>query len=289
MSSEYSLDKRQLRRSFERAASTYDGGAVLQREICRRALERLDLMKLAPALVLDAGSGTGFAAQVLARRYPRATVVEFDIAPAMLKAARAHLPSWKKWLGRRRELFVCGDNEQLPVRAATVGMFWSNLAFQWANDLTRIFSECQRVLRPGGLLMFTTFGPDTLKELRQAFAGDAGRVHVNRFYDMHDIGDMLVQAGFADPVMDMEQVTLTYVNVETLMRELKAIGAHNVTAGRSRGLTGRRALEGLRQRYEILRRDGRLPATFEVVYGHAWKPEPRLGPGGRPIIDIKPR
>jgi len=289
VSSEYSLDKRQLRRSFERAATTYDEAAVLQREICRRALERLDLVKLAPELVLDAGSGTGFAAQALARRYPRATVVEFDIAPAMLQTARARLPSWKKWIGRRRELFVCGDNEQLPVRTGTVGMFWSNLAFQWVNDLTRIFSECQRVLRPGGLLIFTTFGPDTLKELRQAFAGDAGRVHVNRFYDMHDIGDMLVQAGFADPVMDMEQVTLTYGDVATLMRELKAIGAHNVATGRSRGLTGRRTLEDVRRRYEKLRRDGRLPATFEVVYGHAWKPELRLSPSGRPVIDIKPR
>ena len=284
MSSAFTLDKRQLRRSFERAASTYDRAAVLQREICGRALERLDLVKIAPAVILDAGSGTGFAAQALARRYPRATVVEFDIAPPMLQTARARLPRWKKWIGRRRELFVCGDNEQLPIRAGAVGMFWSNLAFQWANDLPRVFSECRRVLQPGGLLSFTTFGPDTLKELRQAFAGDAGGVHVNRFYDMHDIGDMLVQAGFADPVMDMEQVTLTYVDVEALMRELKAIGAHNVAAGRSRGLTGRRALDDLRWRYEELRQDGRLPATFEVVYGHAWKPVGhRLPAGVKPV------
>jgi malonyl-CoA O-methyltransferase len=289
VSDAFTLDKRQLRHSFERAASTYDRAAVLQREIGGRALERLDLVKIAPTLILDAGSGTGFPARALAQRYPGATLIEFDIAPAMLQTARARLPRWKMWVGRRREVFVCGDNEQLPVRTGTVGMLWSNLAFQWANDLPRVFSECQRVLQPGGLLSFTTFGPDTLKELRQAFAGDAGRVHVNRFYDMHDIGDMLVQAGFADPVMDMEQVTLTYVDVETLMRELKAIGAHNVTAGRSRGLTGRRALEDLRRRYHKLRRDGRLPATFEVVYGHAWKPEPRLGPGGRPVIEIKPR
>lgn len=289
MSSAFTLDKRQLRRSFERAASTYDRAAVLQREICGRALERLDMVRIAPAVILDAGSGTGFAAQALARRYPRATVVEFDIAPTMLQTARVRLPRWKKWIGRRRELFVCGDNEQLPIRAGTVGMFWSNLAFQWANDLPRVFSECQRVLQPGGLLTFTTFGPDTLKELRQAFAGDAGRVHVNRFYDMHDVGDMLVQAGFADPVMDMEQVTLTYADVNTLMRELKAIGAHNVATGRSRALTGRRTLDDLRRRYEELRRDGRLPATFEVVYGHAWKPEPRLSPSGRPVIEIKPR
>lgn len=289
MSSVFTLDKRELRRSFERAAATYDRAAVLQREICARALERLDLVKLAPAVILDAGSGTGFAAQSLARRYPRATVIEFDIAPAMLQAARARLPRWQKWIGRRRAMFVCGDNEQLPLRAGTVGLLWSNLAFQWVNDLPRAFSECQRVLQPGGLLTFTTFGPDTLKELRQAFAGDGGRVHVNRFYDMHDIGDMLVHAGFADPVMDMEQVTLTYADVETLMRELKAIGAHNVAAGRNRGLTGRRALDDLRRRYDGLRRDGRLPATFEVVYGHCWKPEPRLSPSGRPVIDIKPR
>jgi malonyl-CoA O-methyltransferase len=289
VSSAFTLDKRQLRRSFERAASTYDRAAVLQREICERALERLDMVKLAPAVILDAGSGTGFAVQALARRYPDATVVELDIAPAMLRTARARLPRWKKWIGRRREMFVCGDNEHLPIRAGTVGMFWSNLAFQWANDLPLVLSECQRVLQPGGLLTFTTFGPDTLKELRQAFAGDAGRVHVNRFYDMHDIGDMLVHAGFADPVMDMEQVTLTYADVETLMRELKAIGAHNVATGRNRGLTGRRTLDDLRRRYEELRRDGRLPATFEVVYGHAWRPELRLSPSGRPVIEIRPR
>ena len=289
MNPEFTLDKRQLRRSFELAASTYDRAAVLQREICGRALERLDLVNITPAVILDAGSGTGFAAQALARRYPRATVVEFDIAPAMLQAARARLPQWRKWIGRRREMFICGDNEHLPLRAEAVGMLWSNLAFQWANDLPKAFSECRRVLQPGGLLTFTTFGPDTLKELRRAFAGDAGSVHVNRFYDMHDIGDMLIQAGFADPVMDVEHLTLTYAEVETLMRELKAIGAHNVARGRRRGLTGRRMFENLKRRYEDLRRDGRLPATFEVVYGHAWKPQPRRGPSGRPVIEIKSR
>lgn len=289
MNREFALDKRQVRRSFELAASTYDRAAVLQREICSRALERLDLVNIAPAVILDAGSGTGFAKQALARRYPRATVVEFDIATAMLRAARARLPHWRKWIGRRRALFICGDNEHMPVRAGTVGMLWSNLAFQWANDLPRVFSECQRVLQPGGILIFTTLGPDTLKELRRAFAGDAGGVHVHRFYDMHDIGDMLIQAGFADPVMDMEHLTLTYDDVDTLMRELKALGAHNVAIGRSRGLTGRRTLEELRRRYEELRRGGRLPATFEVVYGHAWKPEPRQGPSGHPVIEIQPR
>lgn len=289
MSDAFALDKRQIRQSFGRAAANYDQAAVLQREVCARALERLDLVRLSPRLILDAGCGTGFAAPALLRRFPDATVLGLDLALPMLQAARRRIPRWRNWTGGARRQFVCGDNERLPLRAGSVGMLWSNLAFQWANDLPRVFSECLRVLEPAGLLTFTTFGPDTLKELRQAFAGRDGSVHVNRFVDMHDIGDMLVQAGFADPVMDMEQIALTYPDVESLMRDLKAIGAHNVAAGRSRGLTGRGALDELRRRYELLRRDGRLPATFEVVYGHAWKPAARLGPGGRPVIEIRPR
>ena len=281
-------DKHQLRRSFDKAATTYERAAVLQREVCARALERLDLVKLDPGAILDAGCGTGFAAQALRKRYPRATLIGLDIAPAMLHAARSRIPKWKKWIRRSRDVFVCGDNERLPIRSGCVDMLWSNLAFQWASDLTVVFAECQRVLRPGGLLMFTTFGPDTLKELRKASDGD-GKIHVNRFIDMHDIGDMMIGAGFADPVMDMEYLTLTYADVRTLMRELKAIGAHNVAAGRDRGLTGKRVLKEIELRYETFRQDARLPATFEVIYGHAWKPLPRVGPGGRPVIDIKSR
>lgn len=288
MNDTFAPDKRQMRRSFDRAAPTYDQAAVLQREVGLRALERLDLVKLDPGAIIDAGCGTGFATRALHERYPRATLVALDIAPAMLRWSRSRIPAWKKWIGSSRNVFVCGDNERLPIRSACADMLWSNLAFQWAVDLTAVFAECQRVLRPGGLLMFTTFGPDTLKELRAASAGD-GRIHVNRFIDMHDIGDMMIGAGFADPVMDMEYLTLTYADLRSLMRELKAIGAHNVAAGRNRGLTGKLALQEIERRYESFRRDSRLPATFEVIYGHAWKPLPRTGPGGRPVIDIKPR
>ncbi len=289
MSEAFSLDKSQMRRSFDRAAATYDQAAVLQREICTRALERLDLVKLDPGLIVDAGSGTGFGARALSRRYPRALVLELDLADAMVRTARELRPWWRRWLGHRREMFVCGDNERMPIRDGAAGMVWSNLAFQWSDDLPGVFAECRRVLRAEGLLTFTTFGPDTLKELRQAFPPEPGTVHVNRFLDMHDVGDMLVHAGFANPVMDMEALTLTYESVEQLMRELKALGAHNIAVGRGRGLTGRGTLQQLKQRYESYRRDGRLPATFEVIYGHAWKPQPRVGPGGRPIIDIKSR
>ena len=238
MSEAFALDKRQIRRSFDRAAATYDQAAVLQREVCLRALERLDLVRLEPTLIIDAGSGTGFGARALSKRYPRASVLELDLAGAMVRAARAMRPWWRNWIGRHREMFVCGDNERMPIRGGAAGMVWSNLSFQWSDDLPGVFAECQRVLRPEGLLTFTTFGPDTLKELRQAFPPDPGTVHVNRFLDMHDIGDMLVHAGFANPVMDMEVLTLTYESVEQLMRELKALGAHNIAQGRGRGLTG---------------------------------------------------
>jgi malonyl-CoA O-methyltransferase len=288
MTKPHLLDKRQMRRSFDRAAPAYDRAAVLQREVCVRALERLDLVKIDPRGILDAGCGTGFAAQALHKRFPGAMLIELDIAAAMLRVARARGPRWKKWFGAGRDVFVCGDNERLPMRAQCVDLLWSNLAFQWANDPPALFAECRRVLRPGGLLMFTTFGPDTLQELREASAGDGG-IHVNRFIDMHDLGDMMVAAGLADPVMDMEYHTLTYADVRAVMREIKAMGAHNVANGRERGLTGKRALQRIERGYERFRRDGRLPATFEVIYGHAWKPLPRLGPGGRPVIDIKSR
>lgn len=282
------IDKRQARRSFERAAATYDAAAVLQHEVCRRMAARLDYIRLEPAAILDGGSGTGNALAALAARFPRARIVALDFAIAMLQRARGRLPWWKRLLGSA-PLLVCGDIEALPLRGESVDLVWSNLALQWVNEPPRVFAELKRVLAPGGLLMFSTFGPDTLKELRSAYQGVDGHTHVNRFFDMHDLGDMLVAAGFADPVMDMEYITLTYPDVRQLMRELKAIGAHNVTHGRPAGLSSKSTLAKVARNYETFRRDGRLPATFEVVYGHAWKPRPRVGPSGRPVIDIKPR
>lgn len=288
MSDELLVDKRLVRRSFERAAATYDRAAVLQHEVCQRMLGRLDYIKCQPATLLDAGSGTGNALAGLAQRYPQARLIALDIAPAMLLHTRSRVPWWKTVLVRRpRPAAVCADIERLPVADASVGMVWSNLALQWVNDLPQAFAEMQRVLAPGGLLMFSTFGPDTLKELRTAYQGTDRHTHVNRFIDMHDIGDMLVHSGFADPVMDMEILTLTYADVRELMRDLKAIGAHNVTQGRPAALSGRARLETMARNYEAFRRDGKLPATFEVIYGHAWKPQPRVSPSGRPVIDIK--
>ena len=286
MNNDLALDKRLLRRSFEKAAAGYDAAAVLQHEICSRMLSRLDYIKQQPATILDAGSGTGNVVAELHARYPRAVLYALDIALAMVRLARGRLPWWQRLLGRG-VLSMCGDIERLPVRTAAVGMVWSNLVLQWVNEPPRAFAEFRRVLAPGGLLMFSTFGPDTLKELRAAYQGIDSYTHFNRFIDMHDLGDMLVHEGFADPVMDMEYLTLTYADVRALMHDLKAMGAHNMTAGRRPGMTARAVLATVERNYETSRRDGRLPATFEIVYGHAWVPQPRTTADGKPIIPIK--
>jgi len=224
------------------------------------------VVRLEPAVVLDLGAGTGHASLALKRRFRSSQVVALDLAEGMLREA-----------GRRQTLLrrfrrVCGHAAQLPLRDASVDLVFSNLMLQWCTDPDAVFRECRRVLRPGGLLTFTTFGPDTLVELRRAWAAADHHTHVNRFIDMHDLGDALLRAGLVEPVMDVERYTLTYAEVRDLMLDLKAIGAHNANAGRPRGLTGKGALARMTAAYEGLRRDGRLPATHEVVFGQAWVP-----------------
>src|SRR5574340_677963 len=281
---DFLIDKRRMRRAFTRAAADYDAAAVLQREVCVRMLERLDYIRLQPARILDAGSGTGWGGRQLAEKYPAAQLVSLDIAIGMLQAARSHSRWWRKLFGGTQQMQVCADIEALPLAANSVEMVWSNLAVQWCNDLPAAFIGLHRVLKADGLLMFSTFGPDTLKELRQAFGGVDSNNHLNRFADMHDIGDMLVHAGFAEPVMDMEYLTLTYEDVRGVLHDLKRIGAHNATAGRGQGLMGKNAWARLTENYERLRSGGKLPATFEVVYGHAWKPQLRVTEDGAAII-----
>jgi len=281
---DFLIDKRRMRHAFSRAAADYEDAAVLQREVCTRMLERLDYIRMQPAHILDAGSGTGWGARQLAAKYPAAQIVSLDIAFGMLHTARGHSGWWRKLFGGAQQAQVCGDIEALPLAAGSVGMVWSNLALQWCNDLPAAFAGLHRALKADGLLMFSTFGPDTLKELRLAFGGVDGHNHLNRFVDMHDIGDMLVHAGFAEPVMDMECLTLTYDDVRGVLHDLKRIGAHNATAGRGQGLMGKNAWARLVENYERQRHDGRLPATYEVVYGHAWKPQPRTTADGAAIV-----
>ncbi len=265
--------------------------------------ERLGIIKLTPGTVLDAGCGTGDALGELQARYPAARLVGLDFARNMTLAARrrsmpavvAERSLLARLLGPRAATaapetgIVCGDILALPLKTGCIDLAWSNLALQWVNAPPQAFAEFYRVLGVGGLLSFTTLGPDTLRELRIAFATIDEATHVNRFFDMHDLGDMLVEAGFADPVMDMEMLTLTYADATALMRELKALGAHNVTAARPRGMMGRERWRRMLEALENFRHEGRLPASFEVIYGHAWKPAPRVVADGRTIVRFEQR
>lgn len=269
-------DRHGLRRSLERAAGRYDEAAFLQREVGGRLLERLDFMKLAPAVIADVGCGTGLITAALMRKYRKARVIGLDLAPALVARARKRAP----WLRALHGL--CAEPEALPLASASCDLIFSSLALQWCFDLERAFAEFRRVLKPGGALLFSTLGPDTLIELRHGWRAVDGHNHVNAFFDMHDIGDALIRAGLAEPVLDAERLTLTYPTVDRLLRDLKTLGAGNVTAGRARGLTGKGRLRALCAAYEQTRRaDGLLPVTCEVVYGHAWGPlQERSGPRG---------
>ena len=261
----FALDSGRVRRSFDRAAKTYDGAAVLHAEVRANLLERLQLVTLVPRVVLDAGAGTGHGSRALKRRYRKATVVALDASLEMLNVA-GRQQSWLRPFER-----VCADAQALPFRDGSVDLVVSNLMLQWC-DPDAVFAEFRRVLAPSGLLTFSAFGPDTLRELRSAWGQVDTHSHVHQFIDMHDLGDALVRNGFAAPVLDVERFTLQYLNVRKVAADLKATGAHNSTAGRARGLTSPRKFAAMQAAYERFREDGRLPATYEVVFAHAWAP-----------------
>jgi malonyl-CoA O-methyltransferase len=281
-----SIDAYRVRRAFARAAAGYDAAAALQREIAARMLERLDDVKIRPDVLVDLGCGTGASLAALGERYPQARLVGIDVCEAMLRAGgrqRSKLCWMLPFLrGPRHASLVAADAQALPLAAGAAGFVWSNLMLHWLADPLAAFREMHRTLEAGGLLMFSTFGPDTLKELRACFPD--GREHTLRFIDMHDYGDMLVECGFDGPVMDAERLTVTYPSPEALFDELRRSGSICAAPGRRRGLLGRRAWRAVCDAYEELRVEGRLPATFEVVYGHAWKAEPRTIADGRSVI-----
>ncbi|HET7810228.1 MAG TPA: malonyl-ACP O-methyltransferase BioC [Steroidobacteraceae bacterium] len=271
----FGLDRRAVAHAFDRASASYDAAAALQERVRNELLARLDELQVTPQSILDLGAGTGHATRALKRRFPRAQVVAVDIAPGMLERARHQ----SRWL--RRFERVRADAYALPFAGGAFDLVFSSLMLQWCDDLDAVFAEIARVLKPGGLLLFSTFGPGTLGELRDAWAasGDA-RNHVNHFFDPHALGSALMQASLAEPVLDVDRIVSGYGDVMDLMRELKAIGAHNVTGGRARGLTGRQRLAAMTRAYETLRRDGKLPATWEVIHASAWG-------GERPNLENK--
>jgi malonyl-CoA O-methyltransferase len=270
------IDARAARRRFDRAAAGYRGAARLEAEVGARMLERLEVVRLAPARILDAGCGPAPQAAALARRYPGTTLVALDFSLPMLALARRAL-GWRARLRGARVLAVCGALERVPLAGGSVELAWSNMALHWAADARAALAELARVLAPEGLLMFSTLGPDTLKELRAA----AGAARVHRFADMHDVGDALVAAGFAAPVMDMEMLTLQYADATGLAADLRASGQTLARRDRARGLAGR----GLRARLAA----AGASASIEVIYGHAWKGAPRKSAPARSIVHFERR
>ena len=259
------IEPYRVRRAFDRAADSYDAAAVLQREVCQRLLERLDCVKLTPVRILDAGTGTGEAIRPLQNRYRKAEIVTLDISEQMLQ----HAARRARWFRSTQQ--VCGDIEHLPFANNSFDLVFSNLSLQWCNHLELALQQFLRVLKPGGLLMFTSFGPDTLKELRNSWQQVDAAVHVNQFIDMHDIGDALLQNRFADPVMEAEIIRLQYAEVDGLLSDLRDIGANVPARGHRNGLLTASALQRLRDAYETYRTQGTLPASYEIIYGHAWK------------------
>jgi malonyl-CoA O-methyltransferase len=266
-----------MRQDFSRAAASYDEAAVLAKEVSLRMTARLDLVKINPARVADIGCATGDGIRALQARYPQALPLAIDYAPAMLVEVSRRSP-WMERLRRRSPRCVAADVRALPLAGGMLGLAWSNLMLHWLDDPLPAFGELHRVLKTGGLLMFSALGPDTLKELRAA-----GATTLRRFHDMHDLGDMLLAAGFADPVMEMEKITFTYASPRGLLSDQRRLGVRDGLFGAMGFREGRRIF----RTWQAARRDGRLPATFEIVFGHAWKAAPKTTAEGHAIVRFR--
>lgn len=260
------IDKNKIAAHFSKAAKNYAKHAVLQKIIAERLLERLAFIEINPSIIIDAGSGLGSSSQQLAKKYRSAKIIQIDLSLGMLIQAKKLSPKFFS-----KQYFVCSDVEKLPLKQSTE-LFFSSLMLQWCNDLEAAFSQIKTALKNNSLFIFSTLGPDTLKELRASWAEVDTETHVNTFIDMHDIGDALIRAGFLDPVMETEYLTMTYQDCHTLMKDLKKLGANNADTKRFKGLTGKQKINKMVAAYEQFRQAGKLPATYEVIYGHAWTP-----------------
>jgi malonyl-CoA O-methyltransferase len=264
----YEVDVKCVRHAFNVAANNYDAVSLLQKTIADRLVESFEHIKIEPSLILDLGSGTGYGSKQLKQQFKKARVFQADLSSQMLKNARTQ---FSRWFSKNH--FVCADANQMPLPDNSFDLVFSNLMLQWCNNPDLVFAEIKRVLKPGGVFLFTSFGPDTLKELRESWQRVDDDVHVNAFADMHDVGDSLIRNGMDAPVLSVEHMVLTYDECKHLMRDLKNIGAHNVNQGRRKTLTGKQRLQQVINNYESYRQNNKLPATYEVIYGHAWKSE----------------
>lgn len=279
--SAFEPDPRAVAASFGAASRRYDAAARLQAEVRAELLSRVTLLRAPPESILDLGCGTGSGALALKQRFRRARVTAADFSAPMLDMARRRSRFW------RRIECVEADARALPFEPASFDLVFTSLMLQWVQPLDAALAQILRVLKPGGLLLASSFGPQTLQELRAAWAAADDQVHVNDFIDMHDFGSALQRAGFTEPVLDVDRLVRHYADAATLMRQIKAIGAHNVNVARRRGLTGRAAYTRMNAAYEAQRSPAGLPATWQVVYAVAWaplEPPPPMHGAGREVV-----
>lgn len=263
---DYYLKPDKIKQAFNAAAENYDAFSVLQQTITDRLIESFEYINIKPVSILDLGSGTGYGSGRLNRRFNKAQVYQLDISEKMLRKSRQKAPRFFS-----RDHFVSADAGRVPFADASFELVFSSLMLQWCNDLDRVFSEVRRVLKKGGVFVFASFGPDTLKELRESWRQADDGVHVNIFVDIHDLGDALIHNGLDGPVLTAEHIVLTYDDCRQLMTELKNIGANNINAGRRKTLTGKKRFQSMTKSYETHRKDQKLPATYELILGHAWQ------------------
>ena len=274
------IDRRAVAQHFSRAAQSYDAAAVLQKEVALRLAERWPLVKMQPQQIMDLGAGTGFLTQHLRQHYPQAQSVAVDLSETMLQQCRSKLIAKPLWWQKLNPFvkpdtvaFVNADAYQLPFADNSMDMLVSSLMLQWCDDLPKVLAECRRVLKPNGVLFIASLGPDTLKEIRLAWQAvdDEQAEHTLNFADLHDLGDALGRVGFSDPVCDVEHITLTYADAMAALKDLKAIGATNASGQRQKGLMGKDKWRAFLAAYQQqAMSDGRIPATFEIVYAHAF-------------------
>jgi malonyl-CoA O-methyltransferase len=252
-------ETRAARRAFDRALQ-FESACFIHDEARSRLDERLELVRLTPKVAVDLGCATGRGAAGLTARYPAARVLAVDSSLRMLRTAAAGAAEAVRLIG--------GDAAALPLRGGSVDLVLANLVLPWCRP-DRLLAEAARVLTDGGALLFATLGPDSLQEVRAAFAAVDDRIHVHAAFDMHDLGDLALAVGLAEPVLDVDRIEVTYADVAGLVRDLRAVGAVNVAGGRRRGLTGRRRWGRFVERLPQ-RADGRLAVTIELILGQAW-------------------
>lgn len=265
---DYFIDTLKVKKSFSKAVEKYDKFSLLQKMVADRLIESIENVNINAKLILDLGSGTGYASNKLRKKFKNTYLLQQDIAENMLIKAKK-----KSSIFFSSDRFLCADANKIPLAKHSVDIIFSNLMLQWCNDPNIVFAEVKRILKPGGVFVFTSFGPGTLKELRESWKKVDDVVHVNTFVDMHDLGDILMRLNFVRSVVNMENILFTYKNCKDLMRELKSIGAHNINNGRRKTLTGKNKLNSMIKNYESYRSKSLLPLTYEVIYGIAWQQE----------------